>query len=40
MVIQYSVIIPAYNEENWLPQTLAGHQACGFPLWGYIAIKP
>ena len=24
MGIQYSVIIPAYNEENWLPQTLAG----------------
>ena len=24
MDIKYSVIIPAYNEENWLPQTLAG----------------
>lgn len=27
MDIQYSVIIPAYNEENWLPQTLISLKA-------------
>ena len=35
MNITYSVIIPAYNEENWLPQTLDGLKtamiACDLP---------